>query len=97
MYEYICNPHRMLTTSVDDAALSLGGCEVLCFPWPQPNRFVWKWHSLAVPEAAKKAAKATCVFDVGHAAFWLARVGTSITQAERGLIFWNGQGMLQFL
>lgn len=38
-------------------------------------------QTLEANKAAKKAAKATCVFDVGHAAFWLARVGTSITQA----------------
>ena len=35
-------------------------------------------------QAAQAAAKATCVFDVGHAAFWLARVGTSITQEHQG-------------
>eukprot|EP00438_Fugacium_kawagutii_P006929 Skav203595 [mRNA] locus=scaffold935:250629:251615:+ [translate_table: standard] len=38
-------------------------------------------QTLEANQAAKKAAKATCVFDVGHAAFWLARVGTSISQA----------------
>jgi len=39
------------------------------------------FHKRPVTEAAKQAAKATCFFDVGHAAFWLSRVGTSITQA----------------
>jgi len=32
-------------------------------------------------EEIRSALKATCFFDVGHAAFWAARVGTSITQA----------------
>ncbi|CAE7570464.1 unnamed protein product [Symbiodinium natans] len=32
-------------------------------------------------EDIRNALKATCFFDVGHAAFWAARVGTSITQA----------------
>mmetsp|Transcript_3768 Transcript_3768/g.8793 ORF Transcript_3768/g.8793 Transcript_3768/m.8793 type:complete len:418 (+) Transcript_3768:9-1262(+) len=32
-------------------------------------------------QADRAALKATCFFDVGHAAFWVARVGTSITQA----------------
>ncbi|CAK9003153.1 unnamed protein product [Durusdinium trenchii] len=42
---------------------------------------VEKIQTLEANKAAQAAAKATCVFDVGHAAFWLARVGTSITQA----------------
>ena len=37
-------------------------------------------------EASKRAANAACVFDVGHAAFWLARTGTSIAQAAGAVI-----------
>eukprot|EP00434_Breviolum_minutum_P014556 symbB.v1.2.012835.t3/scaffold887.1/size155094/2 len=42
---------------------------------------IMKIKTLEANQAAKQAAKATCFFDVGHAAFWLSRVGTSITQA----------------
>ncbi|CAJ1441969.1 unnamed protein product, partial [Effrenium voratum] len=38
---------------------------------------------LEANQAARSAAHAACFFDVGHTAFWLARVGTSVAQEIR--------------